>query len=182
MSQVYKNLAAGPVPPSVPTSFVTDVNSPAIPALNILNEIGGSVTTNNINGIQTSGSSGGNTLTVELTNRAIGAVTTTTAALTTIITFPLAGSSTVYGISGLIVANDTTDGAGAFYAFDTAAKTNGAAATEIGTEYSTNLEDASLSASDIFVNVSGNSVLVQVQGVAGKTIDWFAQINYIQVS
>ena len=35
------NTAADPVPPSVPEEFVTDVNSPAIPAANVLNEVGG---------------------------------------------------------------------------------------------------------------------------------------------
>lgn len=50
---------AGPIPPQVPTTFVTDVNSPAFPALNILNVPGGDVVTDNDNGIQTDGSGGG---------------------------------------------------------------------------------------------------------------------------
>lgn len=58
MSQIYKSAASGPVPPSVPTSFVTD-NGTAIPAANILNVLGGSNTT-------TSGS--GNTVTITVVN------------------------------------------------------------------------------------------------------------------
>lgn len=58
MSQVIKNLASGPVPPSVATSYVTDSGT-AIPAVNILNVLGGS-------GVSTAGS--GNTITVSVVN------------------------------------------------------------------------------------------------------------------
>lgn len=176
------NTSSGPVPPTVPTSFVTDVNSPAIPAANVLDVFGRETTVNNINGIQTDGSSGGNVLTVQLTNRATGSVTTTDATLTTIITFPLSASTTVYGLNGLIIARDVTDVAGGFYAFDSAVKTDGVTATEIGTEYTTQIEDVVMEPSDIFTSVSGNNILVQVQGIVGKTIDWFAKFEYIQVT
>ena len=46
MSQIIKNLASGPVPPAVPTSFVTDVNSPSVPIANIENVKGGETTAN----------------------------------------------------------------------------------------------------------------------------------------
>ncbi len=58
MSQIIKNLASGPVPPSVATSYVTDSGT-AVPALNILNILGGSGTT-------TTGS--GNTITINVVN------------------------------------------------------------------------------------------------------------------
>jgi len=55
MSQIYKPLTSGgPLPPAIPTSFVTD-NGVAIPSANILNVVGG-------NGTTTSGS--GNTVTI----------------------------------------------------------------------------------------------------------------------
>ena len=58
MSQIYKSSAAGPVPPSVATSYVTD-NGVAVPAANILNVLGGV-------GASTSGA--GNTITINVTS------------------------------------------------------------------------------------------------------------------
>lgn len=58
MSQIYKSSAAGPVPPSVAQSYVTD-NGVAVPAANILNVLGGI-------GAETSGA--GNTITINVTS------------------------------------------------------------------------------------------------------------------
>lgn len=182
MSQIIKDLSSGPVPPSVATTYVTDVNSPAVPAANILNVLGADTTANNDNGIRTDGSSGSNTLTVQLTNRATGAVTTANATPTAIITLPLAASGTVYSVTGTVTVRVPATGAGASYDFSSAMKTDGATATEIGSEYPTTFEDASLATADITVSASGNNFVLSVIGVAATTINWDAYLTYRQVS
>lgn len=176
------NTSSGPVPPDVPTTFVTDVNSPAVPALNILNVIGGDTTTNNDNGIQTDGSSGGNTLTVQLTNRATGQVTTVDATPTTIISFSLGATPGIFYFRGSIVAYDLTDVAGGAYDFSSGMRTTGAAATELGTEYKDVFEEAAMATADFNILASGNNLIVQVIGIAAKVINWNAEFTYRFVS
>lgn len=58
MSQIYKRITStGPIPPVIPTTFVTQ-NGNAVPAANILNVLGSA-------GVSTSGA--GNTVTITLT-------------------------------------------------------------------------------------------------------------------
>lgn len=182
MSQIYKSSASGPVPPTVPTSFPTDVNSPAVPAANILNVFGGDIATNNDNGIQTDGSSGSNTLTVQLTNRMTGIVTTVDATPTVVLTFPLSATPGVYYIEGDLVAFDITDTAGAAYSFSSAVRSTGAAAIEIGTEFKDLFEEPLISAADFTISASGNNLLVTVTGIAATTIDWNCFLMYRFVS
>lgn len=172
------NTTVGPSPPTVATSYVTDVNSPAIPALNILNVIGGDTSDSDNFGIRTDGSSGSNTLTVQLTNRVRGNVTTTNATPTTIATLVLSATPGVYEINGSVAAFDVTDTAGASYSFTSGIRSTGALAIEIGTQFSTNFEELAMETADINVTVSGNSILIQVIGIAAKTIDWDCLFTY----
>lgn len=182
MSQVYKSLTSGPVPPAVATSYVTDVNSPAIPIANILDVFGSDTSTNNDNGLQTDGSSGSNILTVQLTNRQTGTVTTTNATLTTIITFSLGATPGTFYLFGNIQAFNSSGPAGGAYSFSGGYRTDGATATEIATEFHDQFEDVALVTTDIFLNTSGNNVLVQVQGVAATTINWNSIIEFRKVT
>lgn len=170
---------AGPVPPTVPTSFVTNSGT-AVPAANILNVLAQDSTSNDDNGITDTGS--GNTVTMLLTNRATGTISTADGSLTTVLTFPMGATPGVYFIEGNIVAFNTTDTAGGAYAFTSAVRSTGAAGTEIGTEFKDLFEEVAMAASDIFVSASGNNILLQVQGVAGKAIDWNAFLTYRFVS
>jgi len=176
------NTQSGPPPPPVPTSFVTDVNSPSIPIANVENVFGGTSTINNNKGIQTDGSSGSNTLTVQLTNRVQGQTTTANAAPTNIISFGAGATPGTYVIDGTIGAFDTTDIASAAYFFTAGIRTTGAATVLIGLQFSTEFEEAALAASDIDISVSGNNILVVVTGIAAKSIDWDAIFTYRFVS
>lgn len=180
MSQIYKSLASGPVPPTVPTSFVTDINSPAIPAANILNEIGGSVTTNNNNGLQTDGSSGSNTLTIQLTNRITGSVTTTDATPTTLATFSLGATPAVFTFDIQIACFNATAINGDGYFISGSARTDGVTATLCGTPDKIVNEEV-VDTSDANMVVSGNSVVVQVTGIAANTHRWRTVATYVQV-
>lgn len=192
MSQVIKNLASGPVPPSVATSYVTDINSPAVAAANVLKVFGGSVTTNTANGIQTDGSSGSNTLTVELTNRATGTTTTTGASTSTVITLPLGSTPGVYtfdiSVAGFAKTGIGTP-AGCGYTIVGSVRTTGAAATLVPNQAVDHFEEVLLQGPpqpQAVLAVSGNNALVNVTGIsdgaAGFGIDWQATLIYTFVS
>lgn len=170
--------SAGPVPPEVPTSFVTD-NGTAIPVANVLNVLGRDVNTNNDNGIQTTADpNGGDNLYVELTNRNTGTVTTTDATPTTLMSVSLGATPGVFIAEGNLLGYNTTDLAGGAYTFTGAAVTTGAAATEISVEEKDVFEQAAMAAADFDISVSGNNIVVTVTGIAGKTINWSGYFLY----
>lgn len=181
MSQLIKNLASGPVPPAVPTSFVTDINSPAIPIANVLNVPGASVTTNNNNGIETDGSSGSNTLTVQLTNRITGSVTTNDATPTTIASFSLGATPSVFVFDIQVASYNVTDVNGDGYFISGSARTDGATATLCGTPDKIVNEEV-VDTADANMVVSGNSVIIQATGIAAKTHRWRTVATYVQVT
>lgn len=180
MSQAGQiNSASGPVPPTVPTTFQTD-NGNAVPAANIIIFVTNDTVQNFDNGITNTGS--GNTVTHFITNRATGTVTTADATLTTIITFPLTGSAGTYYVYGNVQAFNASGPASGAYSYSGGYRTDGATtATELGIEFHDEFEDPTLVSSDIFLNVSGNNVLLQVQGVAATSINWNALLEYRRV-
>jgi len=175
MSQFFTSTNSGNLPPSVATSYVTDSGT-AIPSGNILNIVTNDSNINNDNGIQSIGS--GNTVTVRLTNRITGSITTTDATPTTLLSVPLGSTPGVYIVQGDITAYNTTDLEGASYTYVGAATTNGVTAVEIAIENKDLFEQISMVASDFTIAVSGNSAFIEVVGLVGKTINWSALFTY----
>lgn len=175
------NTTTGPVPPAVATSYVTDVNSPAIPIANVLNVIGGETSANTVDGIRTDGSSGSNTLTIQLTNRLSGSVTTIDATPTALITFTAGVVPTIYNFEARVAAFDHTDTAGGSYLIISGVRTTGAATSLLGVNDETVIEEAAMNTSSIDIIISGNTAIVEVTGIAGKTIDWSGTLTYVQV-
>lgn len=174
MSQIYKPLtSSGPIPPIIPTSFVTDVNSPAIPAANILNVLGNDSTTNNVNGIYTDGSSGSNTLTVFISNRVQGTVTTVGAATSPIVTFVPTTIGT-YSFEVRIAAYNTTSSLGAAYSVFGSARFDGVNANLIDIPDKITNEEGAMSSANTSFTVSGASILINGIGYVGQTINWAA--------
>lgn len=190
MSQIYKDRATGPVPPTVVTQITTDVRdntttSPGtvIPVANNVNILGRDTVQNNDNGIRSDADANNSAnCYIELTNRQTGTVTTTDATLTTVITFTLGASAGAYYIWGNAQAFNSSTPAAGTYSFSGGYRTDGVTATELGTEFHDDFEDPSFVTADVFLNVSGNTVLVQVQGVAATTINWNTMIEFRQVN
>jgi hypothetical protein len=174
------NRASGPLPPSVPTSFVTDSGT-AVPVANVLNVVtpGGGT-----QGIMTSGS--GSTITITVTPQDItGSVTTTGAQTLPVITFPLGAVPGVYTFDATIAGfakSGIGSPLGAGFTIVGSIRTTGAAATLIPTQVVDHFEEGALSAASALLGVSGNNAVINVTGVtdgaAGFVIDWTAFMNY----
>lgn len=171
------NTSSGPVPPTVATSYVTDVNSPAIPAANVLNVLGNDVTENNDNGIRTDGSSGSNTLTIQITNRLQGTTTTIGAVTGDIVTFSPVTTGT-YAIEARVSAYNTTSLLGAGYSAFGAVRFDGVASNLCGTTDVIDNEEGAMSSCDLDIVVSGANIIIRSTGYAAQTIKWNAVALY----
>lgn len=175
MSQFFLGSSNSNVPPHVATSYVEDSGS-AVPSANILNILTNETNVNNDHGILSTGS--GNTVTIYLTNRITGAVTTTDATPTNVVSVSLGATPGTYVVEGSLIAYDVTDAAGGAYTYVGAAVTNGITGVEINSEIRNIFEQAALTTADFSFSVSGNNALVTVTGIAGKTIDWSCLFVY----
>lgn len=183
MSQFFIGVSAGSLPPSVPTSFITDSGT-VVPAANIVNINGSSSSTNNNTGIQViANPTGSNNELVQLTNRFQNTVTTTDSTPTTLSSFALGATPGVYTFDTNIAAFDLTDTLGTGFSIFTSIRTTGAAGTVCGTpDLIENAENATILPATSTLTVSGNNAIVQVTGIAGKTIHWNSITTYVFVS
>lgn len=173
---------AGPVPPAVPTSFHTDVNSPSVPIANVENVFGGEIITNNNNGIQTDGSSGSNTLTVQLTNRISVTATTSDGGGQTknvLLMTPINSTSITFRVlvSGYDSINNLSIGGEELGLV----RTSTGIVTIVGLNDTFDVSDVSLDNSDWNIISTSPTLTIQFVGIAGHTIVWRALFEYVQI-
>jgi hypothetical protein len=170
---------SGPVPPQVPTSFVTDSGT-AIPAANVLNVNTGFTTANNNNGITAiANPNNSNNILINLTNRLEGSVVTVGATSSNVISFTLGLSPGTYLFNILIVGFDRTNSFGAGYNTNAVVRTDGITATSIANTESVTQEDNEFTPAEVGYTLAGNTINVNVTGIAGATISWLATGYYI---
>lgn len=181
MSQILKNLASGPVPPAVPTSFVTDSGT-AIPSGNILDLTASYTTSSDDDGIQSSANPNlSNIIQISLTNRLFGSGTSINGSILDLITFNLLSTPSCYRMSFEVSGRDIATGDGVGYTIFGTAKTDGAVASLVETPYTDVDEDISLIDADTALVPVGNAVVLSVTGVAGKIIAYKAVGTYLVV-
>lgn len=101
-----------------------------------------------------------------------GSGTTVGAVTADIITISLAATPATWNLEASVSAFESSTPAGAAYQLFTGARTNGAAATAIGSVDQVVNEDAALVTGNATIVISGNSAILRVTGVAGLTIQW----------
>lgn len=180
------NRASGPVPPAVATSYVTQ-NGTAVPLANILIVNGFDSTENNDNGIITKGGVVGtgtsNEVDIVITNRITGTATTTDAATPQVLySFSLGATPGAYLIEVRLVAYNVTDAIAAGYTSFRLTKTDGIIATDVSATPGFISEETTMTGVLAVNSVSGNNLLLTVNGLAGKTINWLALTTYNKVT
>lgn len=177
---------AGPVPPAVATSYVTD-NGTAIPALNILIINGIDSTEDNANGIIVNGgvvgTGTGNEVDVVLTNRKTYTLTTNGLTPGTLLSFPLGGTDGTYLFKLEIVAWDTTLNLSSGYSISgLVMKTLSGAASIIGLPSIDTNEEGVMVGVDVTITNTANNLEVDVIGLVGSEIHWNCLLTYSFVS
>lgn len=176
MSQFFQGVTAGSLPPTVPTSFVTDSGT-AIPAGNIINVVtpgGGTL------GIKTSGA--GNTITITDTETSNSATATTSDGLgqTQVLNFNIpVPASSVVSIRVNIAAYDVPNQLGLAGELLGGVKNNAGALSVVGVADTTINADIAINAAKVSLTTSGTNAQVQVVGVAGHTLNWRGFIEFV---
>lgn len=176
MSQFFIDSAVAPppIPPSVPTSFVTD-NGTSAPSANIEIIHGVYSTENNDNGIIVKGgtpqTSASNETDVVITNRVQGKATTVSTGTADIITFIPTVVGT-YSLELRIAAYNTTSLLGAAYSLFGAIRFDGVNSNICDPFDAIDNEEGTMGNTGIDIFVSGASAILRATGYLGQTINW----------
>lgn len=170
-------IPASVLPPAVATSYQTDGGT-AVPAANILRVLGDSTSDNDEDGIRTTGAT--NVVTVQLTNRIFGGATTLPSGSAIAATLTLPAVSGVYTFEVKVAGYEATTPAGIGFSLFAAVISDGVTATKIGVTDKIKNAQAALAVADADILVSGNTVEVEVTGVALLNISWTVVGTYVQ--
>ncbi len=129
-------------------------------------------------GINVTGNPATHTLTISDDDLIQGDVTTNNAVPTPCITFPLGSNAGTYVVDGRITGYNLTDVSGGSYFFSAGVRTTGAVAVLLGTSSGASYEEGTMAAANFTVTVSGNNLIINAIGIAGKTINWSAEFEY----
>lgn len=183
MSQIWKDRSgSGPITAGIETLTGNTTNggspSPVGPdGLDNVNTIGLAN-----GGINVDGNPATSTLSYSLTSYSNQTVTTTTATANNTMTIPLGAIPGVYTFDINVAAFNVTDTIGAGFSLFASARTDGSSGTLIGIpDKVVNLESG-MATSNVNLTVTANNAIIQVVGLAGKTIDWRSIVFYTFVS
>lgn len=174
------NSASGPVPPSVATSYITDINGPTSAVANVLALVGGNNQGNFANGIATDAVAPG-IIAIQLTNRSFAEATTSGTGGSQTVTFggfnlPIVAS---YLINLNIVAFNNTTAQGAVYDVIVGRRSNGTTLFPIGTDTYIEKEEGNMVNVIVTTVTTGTQINVQVTGINGQNISWVVVATYV---
>lgn len=162
---------SGPVPPAVPTSFVTD-DGTAIPSLNVLNVLGGS-------GIETYADPNlSNNLFIKVQNSVTDTGQTVNNQTITLSTIDCSVAGT-YFFTSQIAAYDVAGVEAAGGSLYTTVRSTGGVLTVIDDTDAIAHRTAGLPDINYQISVSGTNAILQVTGQNGFTLDWGAITIYV---
>lgn len=168
----------GPPPPLVLT--LTGDSGVATASGDNINIPGDTNSNDNDNGITTICS--GDTASFTLTNRIQGTLTTSNATPGNLVSFNLGATPSAYIVQGTVIGYIPATGDAGGYHFEGTYTTNGTTSNLIGGQFSSFQESAGFSAADVFITDGGNTITVEVTGIAATTINWKALFNYTKVT
>lgn len=175
MSQIIKPLtSSGPIPPNIPTNFVTQ-DGTAVPSANILIVNADDSRENNNNGIISKGGVVGtgtsNEVDIIITNRLQGSATTISTGTADIITFTPTTIG-VYSIEFRVAAFNTTSTLGAGYSIFGAIRYDGVNSTVCDPFDAIDNEEGTMTNTGLDVISSGANIILRATGYLSQTINW----------
>jgi hypothetical protein len=176
MSQIFKAVTAGNLPPSVPTSFITDIGT-VIPSANVVEIHGGPGV------VVLANPDGSNEMLVTVIDEAYTGTATTVDATPQVlnINIPVPNNSAM-SFRVNLVAYDPTNNIGLAGELLAGIRNVSGTLTVISVPDRTVNADLALVGSTYTLTSSTTFAQVQVQGVLGHTLNWKGNIDIISVS